>query len=247
MVKKTIGVLAFIVAVSPAWSTVTYTGYNSNGLNAQVDFDLVGSQLQVTLSNISTADVLVPANVLTGVFFDYGAGTLTLTPVSGVLNAGSVVVNGTTDPGNVVGGEWAYKGGLSGAPHGAKYGISSSGLGLFGPGDLFPGSNLDGPTSPDGLQYGITSLGDNIATGNAEVLGSPLIKNSVVFLLSGLPTNFVLTNDSFKNVSFQYGTALDEPNLTTGYNPTGEPGVPGPAAALSFGIGFWAAIRRRKN
>src|SRR5262249_38071850 len=142
-------------------------------------------------TNTSDGDVLMPVDVLTAVFFDVSGPALSLTPTSAVLNGGSTVFFGTTDPGNVVGGEWAYKGGLVGEPAGDHYGISSTGINLFGPGDRFPGNNLQGPDSPDGLQYGITSAGDNPATGNSPVTGdNALIQNSVVFHLSGLPAGF---------------------------------------------------------
>ena len=109
-----------------------------------------------------------------------------------------------------------YRSGLSGAPGGAGQGISSTGLGLFGPFDLFPGSNLQGPASPDGLQYGITSAGDNPLTGNTPVTASgmnDLIQNAVAFKLTGLPGGFTLSDIS--NVSFLYGTSLPVPEPAT--------------------------------
>src|SRR5262249_52318516 len=139
---------------------------------------------------------------------------LNLGRTSVVLGAGSVVLFGTSDPGGVVGGEFAYREALAGAPHGAAYGVSSPGVGLFGPADVFPGSNPFGPASPNGLEYGIVSAGDDPTTGNTPVTGSePLIKNRVIVTLSGLPAGFDLTR--IGNVSFQYGTALTEPNLQT--------------------------------
>jgi MYXO-CTERM domain-containing protein len=204
--------------------------------SAQATFDVVGSNLQVTLSNISMDDVLVPIDVLTGVFFDISGSALSLSRVSAVLANGSTVAFGTTDPGNVVGGEWAYASGLSGAPHAAAYGIASAGFGLFGPGHMFPGNNLQGPASPNGLEYGITSMGDNLATGNTPVTGSQaLIKHSVVFTLGGVGANFDLSR--IGNVSFQYGTALDEPNIS----------VPTPGAAGVLALGAAGALRRRRR
>lgn len=140
---------------------------------------------------------------------------------------------GTTDPGNVVGGKWAYKSSLSGAP--ASYGISSSGLGdLFGPKDTFPGTNLQGPESPGGLEYGITSAADDPATGNTPVTGLfALIQNSVVFTLGGgLPENFDASR--ITNVSFAYGTDLAA--------------VPEPATMFLLGtglIGIGIFVRRK--
>lgn len=193
--------------------TATGTGTDSD-LSASVNFDLVGGALQVTLTNTSTYDVLAPADVLTAVFFDF-TPLVTLTTTSATVASGSTVYFGPTDPGGVVGGEFGYATGLSGAPASAGLGVSSSGLGLFGPSDLFPGTNLQGPESPDGIQYGITSAGDNLATGNAAVTGAnALIKNSVVFVLSGDFSGLTIEDLSFSNVSFQYGTGLDEPNIS---------------------------------
>lgn len=249
MIKKSIGVLAFIAAVGPAWSLVTFTGTNNSNLSAKATFDAVGNQLIVVLSNISTSDVLAPADVLTAVFFDYNGLALALASTSAVLSPGSSVLFGTSDPGGVVGGEWAYGSGLAGAPNGAKNGISSSGLSpLFGAA-TFPGNDLDGnASSVNGVGYGITSAGDNTLTGNQKVTGSvPLIKSSVTFTLTGLPSGFNLSG--IGNVSFQYGTGLDEPNITGdgGTGPSGEPSVPGPAAAIPFGVGFLAALRKRRS
>jgi hypothetical protein len=207
----------------------------SGTLSASVTFEVSGTNLIVTLANTSSADVLVPVDVLTGVFFD-ATGLPGLTKVSAVLASGSTVLFGTTDPGNVVGGEWAYKSGLSGAPHGAGYGISSSGLGLFGPGDRFPGHDLQGPPSgsPGGLEYGVTSAADDPTTGNKPVKGTnALIKDSVVFTFSGLPTSCDLAG-KISNVNFQYGTALTDTNLRTPPPPT----VPEPGSLLLLGSGL---------
>lgn len=201
--------------------------------SASALFDATGSTLTVTLTNTSAFDALMPIDVLTAVFFDVDGAPLSLTRSSAVLGLGSTVLFGAPDPGGVVGGEWSYADGLSGAPQSAGYGISSSGFGLFGDMALFPGNNLQGPTSPDGLQFGITSAGDLLGTGNAAVTGAnALIQNSVVFTLSGLPVGF--STSSIHNVSFQYGTALDEPN------------IPAPGSLALLALGAAAAFRRRR-
>jgi hypothetical protein len=195
--------------------------------SAAAIFEQFGPYLKVTLSNTSLADVLAPVDVLTAVFFSL-AGNPSLTKLSATLAPGSLVLFGSTDPGGGVGGEWAYQSALTGAPGGAKSGISSTGLGLFGPHDRFPGSNLQGPASPDGLQYGITSAGDNPATGNTPVTGSnALIRHAVTFTL-GLPEGYAL--GQLHTVGFQYGTNLSEPNMP------GDP-VPEPATWVLLGSG----------
>jgi len=198
--------------------------------------------LIVTLINTSAADVLVPADILTAVIFNISGSAMSLSRISGVLAPGSVVVY---DPdgqpaGGIVGGEWAYNATLTGAPGNRSYGISSSGLGgLFGPGQRFPGDDLEPPTNPDGLQYGLTSAGDNLATGNNGVLNSGgLIKNGVVFRLGGAGANFDLGR--ITDVLFIYGTAIGEGEFTGQIVPT-----PGAAALLTVGMGLMATRRRR--
>lgn len=212
-----------------------FTG-SSGSLEATVDFNVNGTTLEVLLSNSSMNDVLAQASLLTGVFFQVSGAALSLTPTSAVVPAGSSVVFGTPDPGNVVGGEWAYESSLAGGPSGAgAYGISSSGLGLFGAAN-FPGNNLEGPVAVNGPQYGITSMGDNLATGNSTVTGGVgMIKHAVFFTLTGLPADFDLSR--IHGVSFQYGTALDEPSF---------PGVPTPGAAALFGVAAMTGLRRRR-
>src|SRR5262249_35125939 len=133
------------------------------------------------------------SEILTAVFFEISGPLITLTPATGsaIVPVGSSVLFGGTDPGGVVGGEWGYAGGIGGSsPNGARYGISSSGFGIFGAAN-FPGSNLSGPTALNGVDYGITSAGDNPLTGQSAVTGSnPLIHNTVVFTLPGLPGGF---------------------------------------------------------
>ena len=233
-------------------AAVTFTGSDSFGRAASATFDTSGTNFLVTLTNTSSADVLVPTDVLTGVFFNI-SGDPTLGRTSAVLNSGSTVFY---DPdgqpaGGVVGGEWAYNADVTSASlPGVNQGISATGLGIFGPSNRFPGANLADNQNVGGLDYGILSAGDNSATGNGGVTGSGgLIRNSVVFTLSGLPTGFnPLT--SVRNVFFQYGTNLSEPRIagtaTSTPNPNSQ-SVPEPSTMAGLLLTGLAAVRSRSK
>lgn len=211
----------------------------SGDLAAAARFEVIGTDLVVTLTNTSNVDVLVQRNVLTAVFWDATGPLLNLNPAAGsaVLGVGSSVLFGGSDPGGVVGGEWAYAAGIGGqTPNGANYGISSAGFGIFGAAN-FPGNDLDSPAAVNGINYGITAAGDNPATGQMAVSGSnPLIKNQVVFTLPGVPAGFD-PSTAISNVGWQYGTALA---------PT-DPFIPEPGSALLLFVGALVAGGRMRS
>lgn len=203
---------------------------------AQVSFDLCsgGTQLCGSLSNTSLFDVLDPTEVLTGVFWEYDGDLSGLTRIEVRLSTGASVVHGSTDPGGVVGGEWAFVPGLLGFP--GSYAIGSAGY-IPGSGYQFPGSNLQGPDGIDGLQYGIVPFADNSASGNAPVTGgNALIVGGVDFVLGNVPQGFDL--QKIRVTRFQYGTSLTEPGLPD------EP-VPEPATVGLMAAGLLFLISRR--
>lgn len=212
-IEKVFAAVALALAPLPAMAGSISFGFSSGDRSANVEFARSGSDLIVTLTNTSTHDALVPTDILTAVFFNFD-GNPTLTRVSALVPDDNFVLVGGTGanvtPGDrIVGGEWAYKTGISAVPP-QNQGVSSTGIGVFGPGDLFPGANLQGPSSPDGLQYGITTAGDNLLTGNGGLSGEHLIKNSVVFTLGGFSGE---PDAKILSASFLYGTSLDEPQF----------------------------------
>jgi PEP-CTERM motif len=212
-------------------------------------FARTGDDLVIVLTNTSTYDVVQPDQLLNAVFFRI-EGNPVLTPVSALLTPGSTILFSDSPPpdGNV-GGEWAYKTNLFGDSY---QGISSTGLDdVFGPKDLFPpGINLEGPLSPGGLNYGLTSPWDDPTVGNSKVTGPvPIIKNSVTFVLDDLPTDFDPSTD-ITNVWFQYGTSQCEPRYP-GYPPVpSTTPVPEPITATGLLLGLAALgryVRRKRH
>jgi hypothetical protein len=239
--------LLLAVGVMPSHATaVTLTGTGTAGRKASVTFDNVeisGTHyLQVTLTNTGHYNASKPTDILTAVFFNIQGSNPTLTRFSATLAPGSTVKDINPDPTNL-GGEWAYKAGLSVGGEFTR-GISSSGMGLFGPGDRFPGPNLQGPNDPDGLQYGITTLNDPDDTGsgndNGGLLGNQLARNSVVFLLGGIGAGFDPSAAIFE-VRFQYGTSLTEPSFESNYRGSSTR-VPQPSSLALLAFGALGAV-----
>jgi len=240
---KSLLLLAAVLAAWPASAASVSFSFTNGSHSATALFEKSGGNLVVTLTNTSTYDALVPVDILTGVYFNV-VGDPLLTRISALVPVTSSVfeIGSGTDvtPGDrVVGGEWAYLNNLVDVPPNNS-GLSSVGLGVFGPGDVFPGSNLQGPASPDGVQFGITSAGDNLTTGNGGISGSYLIKNAVVLTLG----NFSGEPDAkIQGARFQYGTSLDEPQYD-GLTP--EPSTLALAGLGTVVLAVHAARRRRR-
>jgi len=210
-----VAVLGLGLTGSSAKAAFTVSGTDSDGRAASAIFSQSGNVITVTLTNTATYDAINPTDILTGVYFTSNAPSApTATPGTATIAPGSTFTAGTglspTD-GNV-GGEWAIKANFKASnPDGSwNYGISSSGMGVWGQNNRFDTSfNLQGPKSPDGVQWGITTAGDNFATGNGGLSGNGLIKNSVVFTFTAVGFNI----NNINTVRFQYGTQFSEASI----------------------------------
>jgi hypothetical protein len=212
-----------------------YFAAASGDLSASAYFDLIGNTLTITVTNNSTADVLLPTDVLTGVFFNTAHS---LTPVSASLNGSSVFYGSIV---NSVGEGWQYQAFATNAAQGKNAGISAAGLGLFGPnGNFYSGSN----PNLQGLSYGLLSAGDNSATGNSGVTGKgPLIKNSVIFTLNA--GNGFSLSDLGETIVFQYGTDLSETHFSA-EDPPFPVSAPEPTSIVLWGVGIAGLMLRRR-
>jgi hypothetical protein len=233
-------VTAILIALvsGAAGATPLTVSASNQQLAASAVFDVSGNSLVITLTNTSSADALVPADVLTGLFFNI-AGSPVLVPSSAALGGGSAFVGGS----GTVGAEWAFGQNLS--QYGAAYGLGAAGFGLFSKGSFAsPGDQLQG------IDFGLLPAGDNTATGNGGLTGNVLIKDSVVFTLTGLPAQFN-PSAAISNVTFQYGSALSEGHFGPGSTPLDVTQVPEPATLVLLGttglLGLSIARRRKRR
>ena len=170
---RNITTLAVIIALAlplvASAEPVTFS-FSEGSRAASATFTSSGGNLIITFTNTSAYNVLQPDQLLTGLFFDVYTNP-TLTPGSAILTAGSqVLFNGSQPAGGDVGGEWAFRSDLSGAPGDASYGLSATGLGLFGPHDRFNDNSLNNQANVGGMDFGIVSAGYNqIEIGRAHV------------------------------------------------------------------------------
>jgi hypothetical protein len=196
-------------------AAITFTG-SANSLGALATFDNRGTNLIVTLTNTSSADVLFPQDVLTTVFFNL-SGDPILGRVSALIAPGSREIHGLPVPtGGIVGGEWRYDPNVNIASL-PTVNQSLSALGVYHPRFNFPGPLL---RPGGGVDWGLVGPGDNPATGSTQITyRTGLIRNSVVFTLSGLPIDFNPATD-VSNIFFQYG------DYQTNFRMAGTPNSP---------------------
>lgn len=228
---KSAVVLAVALGADRAPAAVTFSGsstFGGTGISASATFSTDGQgDLIIDLANTFTGDTPDQSHVLTAVFFS-GANGLTPVMNSAVAPAGSKEWNMgmqqvPVDGGSVLGQQWQYLSGLSGAPNGATAGISSTGLGIFTAGNFAAnGANVDGTA------YGLLSAGYNGSTGDGLKTHGPYIESSMIFTLSGFNGNLSTIGD----VVFQYGATLGtDPDFT------GSLSSPLPIPEANFGLG----------
>ena len=235
MSKRFAGLLLFSIFFLPGQAQAASFTLNdvAGGYYATADFTVSNGNLVLTLTNTAAGDVWDPAHVLTGLFFDI-AGNPTLTAIGATTCTNCINNYPNPDPTDVSG-EWAFKQATDLA-FGANYGVSAAGLGLFGPNDLIGQNPILAPSSPGGVDFGITSKNDIPGT-NGGLSSVPLISNYVVFTFAGIAPGF--DPSTINNITWQYGTDLSEAVPT-----------PEPATLLLFGpaaLAAFAARRRRKN
>ena len=237
--------LAALIVDSDTYA-LTFTGAgpgNNPGqtLQASATFVVSNLELVVTLSNDATFDPNDAPDILTGVFFAI-EGDPALTPVSAMVGPGSLMIDHRPLSGFTgdVGSEWAYRNSLTGAPLGANEGVSSTDLKWFGKKNLFPGRNIPGAGSLNGVAFGLTTLFDSPGNDRSNIKNQSLIENSAVFTFSGLSEGFALADIS--GITFQYGTSLKQPELT-GVTVVPEPT---PIMLVAAGLGLLALTRRKK-
>jgi hypothetical protein len=260
LLKIGISAAAFLVLISTqaGATAITFfasgTGASGEAISASATFDFSGDNLTITLVNTAIDDDAIngkdlSANTLTGLFFDL-TGSPTLDPFSATVAPGAIA-GAPCSPGPCtllttdVGGEFGYA--TVGLPGGVGYGIASSGFDLFGDGSFdqnnpgVAGLNLDNPDAVNGANFGIiSSLVDYHP--NPGLANDPVIVQQVVFILTGVQG---LTAASVSNVSFQYGTDLNEPNISCCEQDVPEPGT---LMVLGWGLavlGLYSGRRRR--
>lgn len=237
--------LAGIEAMSgAAWaaSSAIYTATSGN-LSAKVDFELntATGRLSVLLTDTSLTAATVPADVLTGIFFN---ATSKLTPISASLNGSDVIEGPLDNPGD----GWGYQSRVD--AHGKNSAISATGaVDGLGHSDFSAAEN-----TLDGIGYGLVGAAGISANAKSGLTQhGPLIENSVLFILQAA-VGFNLSQLG-NSVIFQYGSSLDEahgtsalPIVTGSATPVGA--VPVPAAIWLVGsalAGVFGVVRRMQE
>jgi hypothetical protein len=242
--------------VSPDLSLVhlaTFLGKGSDGshaLQAEVSFRVSGNHLVIDLSNTATFTTIGPSDILTAVYLDI-KGNPKLTNPTAVVTATSVLFQ---TPGQSLlktpaslmlkstPGGWDYEfGGTQSVSQ--SYGFGTAGL------DRFAGGTSSGGRGGPG-NYGIvqdetfTSFSGDLKNKKKPTDLTPLVKSTVEFTLSGLPTTFKLSDIS--HVRFQYGTSTGGEPSFSGTPFLGQPQIqanaPEPSSLVLAALGAFGFL-----
>jgi hypothetical protein len=237
-INALVAAIFFLSAGSSHALTFTQSGVNAETgteLEATVSFELVGSQLEVTLENSGSGDVVAPVDILQAVYWDI-ADNVSLSLVSATTEmecefpksktgTASCSPGGTytTETNPDIGEMYAYN--PDTAP--PEVGIGSAGLGNFG--------------GTGGMEWGILSAGDDLSTYNGGMTERMFVNNSTKFTLDISTTDgstpTAVGDLGITKVAFNFGTST---NLL----------VPEPGTLALFPLaaaGVLVARRRRKR
>jgi len=244
--KKSRLIFVALLAIPVASHAVIFSFSDPGVHRATAEFTLVGNQIKVVLTNTYAVATTQPNQILTALFWDV-ASNPSWTAGTANLTAGSTWVNDPHNTHESAGKHWAYRHGAmdidptSGVSY-RNYGLSATGLGLFGDNDAFE----TGGSNPvlNGADYGITgNAGSTLPGGGPH--SDALICNSMTFFLNGAASNFDL--ETIGNVRFLWGTNVSEFQGDGGsgnhfFTPAPEPATMGLAALAVSG----AFARRRR-
>jgi hypothetical protein len=205
---------------------ILFTDPNGTYLySGSVEFTQVGTALTIVLTNTAEDPADFQRRVLNAVFWDFEDDPI-LTGGDAFITAGSTQINGGDPPANIDD-HWGFRQTLPANQYGnANYGISSVGIGLFGPSTTFSGT---GP-APNGTNYGL------VPAAGTSLNSVPYVMDSMTFTFN-LPVGYTLTEDSISNVWFQYGSIQSEFFFN----------VPEPGSMTALGLGALALISRMRR
>lgn len=241
-----------------AQAVITFTGppttNNQNPthtLSARAEFEVSGTDLIIRLFNTGEflSGNVANNDVLLGLFFDLADEIPALMPSMAMLGPDSGLYEQPNPPSLTTNQDisrgWNYGSGLTGIPTGATNAIRAAGYGIVGSGGFnnFPPTagtnNLNGAdfgllNQLDGWVNGITDPVIASATGGSDV--------SAIFTLTGLPEGTTEQDLEITNVSFQFGTSLDETRIDA------VPSVPESSSLLGLLViaGLGLSIKSRK-
>lgn len=223
----------------------------NHSLSATAEFDTftdsTGTYLKVTLTNTyatrydAGTSKIVPSDVLTALFFDvFGNPQLTL--VSALVVDPNRILNPDTGPGDAeapptgdITGGWQYKYSASGSLDPdltQRQGLGTAGF------NVFKGKEVGD------VNFGIVNPGYVNGDGNMPIYTNRMIRNAVVFTLTGISSLFN-PKTNISNVRFQYGTGLDEPSFAGEQHPTS--GTPEPSTFVLSSLALIGLVVWRRR